>query len=135
MLKYKAQLPESQEDCIKHAVELGIDVGWALLQRRRYMMQQGFSGDKLYKYQPEDIAQCREIPYYKVLDLPKDNIMIQCPFHKDKHPSFLVRGNFGYCFGCGVKEDTISAVKRIYNYTFSQAIQWLLVKVREGWEV
>ncbi len=58
--------------------------------------------------------------------MPKDNVMIKCPFHEDTNPSFLVRGSFGYCFGCGAREDVIALCCRKYGHTFTSAIDFLL---------
>lgn len=50
-----------------------------------------------------------------------------CPFHKDKHPSFFIypETNSFYCFGCGVGGDVIKFVELLFNYSFKEAVKWL----------
>ena len=80
----------------------------------------------------EDIEFCRTLLYYQVLDLPKDNTMIVCPFHAEKTPSFLIRGTFGYCFGCGAHEDTVGLMMRRLRVDFITAIRELLTLYKGG---
>jgi len=75
------------------------------------------------KISQRKIEVARTVPYYRILGLKKDNVTISCPFHHDTNPSFLIKGNFGYCFGCGAKEDSIGAVMRLYETSFAGAIE------------
>ena len=72
------------------------------------------------------IDKARRFPYYKALRLKEDNMMIKCPFHEEKNPSFLVRNGFGFCFGCGAKEDSIGAIMRLCRTSFQNAVRGLI---------
>lgn len=46
-----------------------------------------------------------------------------CPFHDDKHPSFLVKDERFKCFACGAAGDVFTFVMRAENVTFPQAVR------------
>jgi len=48
-----------------------------------------------------------------------------CPFHKDKHPSFSIRGDKGHCFSCGFHGDVIDFIMQKQGMDFKQAINFL----------
>lgn len=50
-----------------------------------------------------------------------------CPFHADKNPSLLCYpdGRGFYCFSCGAGGTAIHIVKKLYNYDFKEAVQYL----------
>lgn len=54
----------------------------------------------------------------------KNNGMMCCPFHDDRHPSLKVDKRF-YCFGCHAKGDVIDFVGRIFNLTPYEAARKL----------
>ncbi len=50
-----------------------------------------------------------------------------CPFHSEKTPSFSVapaKGMF-YCFGCHEGGDVFAFVQKYYNYSFTEAMEYL----------
>ncbi len=58
-------------------------------------------------------------------------LMGLCPFHSEKTPSFSVtpaKGIF-YCFGCHEGGDVFSFVQKYYNYTFTEAMEYLADRV------
>ncbi len=62
---------------------------------------------------------------------PKGRSFISlCPFHNDKHPSFLVSPDKGiaYCFACSSGGDIFSFYQKIENVDFPQAIRDLAEK-------
>lgn len=48
-----------------------------------------------------------------------------CPFHNEKTASFLVKNDFGYCFGCGWNGDTIKFIMELEGISFVQAVKKL----------
>ncbi len=58
-------------------------------------------------------------------------LMGLCPFHSEKTPSFSVTPSKGifYCFGCHEGGDVFSFVQKYYNYTFSEAMEYLADRV------
>lgn len=51
-----------------------------------------------------------------------------CPFHNEKHPSFFVypTTNSFYCYGCQKGGNTINFVEELYNFSFTEAVEFLL---------
>ena len=58
-------------------------------------------------------------------------LMGLCPFHSEKTPSFSVTPGKGifYCFGCHEGGDVFSFVQKYYNYTFTEAMEYLADRV------
>ena len=50
---------------------------------------------------------------------------VQCPFHNERTPSFHVRENRFYCFGCGEKGDSIAFIMKLKGLDFLQAVKFL----------
>jgi len=48
-----------------------------------------------------------------------------CPFHPDRDPSFSVKGNRGYCFGCGWRGDIVDFVMAFKGFSFKEALEFL----------
>ena len=72
---------------------------------------------------PGMIQQAREYPYGELIELKRN--MAPCPFHSDKDPSFSVKNNFGHCFGCGWKGDTIAFYMEKMGVSFPEAVKAL----------
>lgn len=55
------------------------------------------------------------------------NYNTNCPFHKEKTPSFVVSPDkqVFHCFGCGESGDSISFLTKYKNYTFVEAAEYL----------
>ena len=55
------------------------------------------------------------------------NYSTNCPFHKEKTPSFIVSPDkqMFHCFGCGESGDSISFLTKYKNYTFVEAAEYL----------
>ena len=53
---------------------------------------------------------------------------IKCPFHEEKTPSFCIypEGKGFYCYGCGEGGNTISFVMKLYQYSFIEAVKFLI---------
>ncbi len=58
------------------------------------------------------------------------NYNTNCPFHKEKTPSFIVSPDkqMFHCFGCGESGDSISFITKYKNYTFVEAAEYLAKK-------
>ncbi|NLJ57489.1 MAG: DNA primase [Tissierellia bacterium] len=55
------------------------------------------------------------------------NFSTNCPFHKEKTPSFVVSPDkqIFHCFGCGESGDSISFMRKYKNYSFVEAAEYL----------
>ncbi len=58
------------------------------------------------------------------------NYNTNCPFHKEKTPSFIVSPDkqMFHCFGCGESGDSISFLSKYKNFTFVEAAEYLARK-------
>lgn len=87
--------------------------------------------DKKPKPESIDLALIRDIPIKTVLDnlgyRPNANGWYNCPFHKEKTPSFHVMPNNNKfkCFSCGESGTTIDLVMKINNCSVSESIKYL----------
>jgi len=50
---------------------------------------------------------------------------ICCPFHNEKTPSMKIYRKSFYCFGCGCGGDVLDFTKKIFNCSFTEALQTL----------
>ena len=48
-----------------------------------------------------------------------------CPFHREKTPSFKVKNDRFYCFGCNTSGDVIDFVQKYFGLSFTQALSKL----------
>jgi len=55
------------------------------------------------------------------------NFITNCPFHKEKTPSFVVskEKQIYHCFGCGESGNSINFLTKYKNYTFVEAAEYL----------
>lgn len=75
------------------------------------------------KLQESKIPLAKERKFSEFIDVKKN--MAICPFHADKNPSFSVKNNFGYCFGCGWRGDIIDFIVKFKSFSFKEAINFL----------
>jgi len=71
-----------------------------------------------------EIARALEFSFGQLIQLNKRGFAL-CPKHKESRPSFHVRNNYGYCFGCGYQADTIKFLMDKEGLTFPQAVRML----------
>lgn len=72
----------------------------------------------------DEIKRAREHPFDQLIELNR-NKKAPCPFHGDQDPSFSVKNNRGYCFGCQWNGDTIAFLMDKDGLTFFQAVRKL----------
>jgi hypothetical protein len=56
---------------------------------------------------------------------PARNGKYICPFHEEKTPSFSIKGQSWYCFGCGCGGDVIDFLVKLYNLSPIEAARQL----------
>ena len=72
----------------------------------------------------DQIRSAKEYPFSRLIEAKRN--MAHCPFHNlDKHPSFYIKNNFGYCFACGWSGDTIKFLMESQTLNFKQAVEIL----------
>ncbi len=67
------------------------------------------------------------------VDLKKsgaNRFMGRCPFHGDRSPSFSVKDQFYYCFGCKESGDVISFSMKLNSLSFEEACEDLAQRIR-----
>ena len=72
----------------------------------------------------EEIAKALLFPFENLIQINKRGFAL-CPFHKEKTPSFYVKNNWGYCFGCGRNFDTIHFLMERDSLSFPEAVRAL----------
>jgi DNA primase len=74
-----------------------------------------------------EVALVDVVAHYVTLRASGANLVAQCPFHKDKIPSFTVypASDTFYCFGCRAHGDVISFVQRVEHMRFPEALESL----------
>lgn len=90
------------------------------------MLPEAFVEELKFRNPLEDLAQ-----RYVNLKRSGKNFVGCCPFHSEKTPSFYIypaTGSF-YCFGCGAGGDVINFVRRIENFEYMEAINFLAQRV------
>jgi len=70
-----------------------------------------------------DIQRARDYPIKDLIGTDKDFVL--CPNHTEKHPSFCLKKNFGYCFSCGYSCDTIKYLQDAQGLSFVEAVKRL----------
>lgn len=68
----------------------------------------------------EQILSARNYPLSELIG--SKNLYALCPFHKEKTPSLYLKNNFYYCYGCGVKGDSIDLYMHLHGVSFSRAV-------------
>ncbi len=73
----------------------------------------------------EQIAKARDFPFEQLIELGRNN-MTKCPFHIEKTASFLVKNNWGYCFGCAWSGDILAFVMERDKKGFVETVKSLI---------
>lgn len=81
------------------------------------------SGNQRHGLTKEDIQRAKEYPFENLIEIRRG--MAICPFHDDHDPSFSIKSNYGYCFGCGWRGDVIAFVMERDGLPFGQAVKYL----------
>ena len=74
---------------------------------------------------PEEIAKAKDYPFEQLIELNRSN-MAKCLFHADDRPSFLVKNNWAYCFGCNWSGDSIKFLMERDRKGFVEAVKALI---------
>lgn len=72
---------------------------------------------------PEMIERAKNYPFQNLL--PNKKNFALCHFHNEKKPSFYIKNNWGYCYGCGWHGDTIKFLMDENKMSFVEAIKYL----------
>lgn len=70
---------------------------------------------------PDMIDQARQYPITSIIDFPKGRYRC-CPFHEDSNPSMALYDNHVHCFVCNRSWDSISAVMKLDDVSFREAV-------------
>lgn len=70
-----------------------------------------------------EIASAREYPMDGLVETRRGKAV--CPFHNEKTPSFTVKKNMYYCFGCQRGGDTIRFVMESRGMNFYDAVKYI----------
>lgn len=77
----------------------------------------------------KDIEQAKQIPISNFIRVNRAKKAI-CLFHSDKDPSMhIYNTNRYYCFVCGASGSSIDIVMKLYNCSFKEAVQKLLLNI------
>lgn len=79
------------------------------------------------KISQEEIERALNYPFENLIEIKKhiregEGFAI-CPFHSERKPSFYIKNNWGFCFGCSWNGDTIKFVMKKDDLTFPEAIR------------
>ena len=77
------------------------------------------------KYYFTDVEHILDNLKVEISGISGNNIMMCCPFHKERKPSFGIHAETGKynCFSCNAKGDIISFIGRILNVDRKEAIK------------
>ena len=93
-------------------------------ERRIKEIYQYVRKEKPGEINDSDIESAKNYPFENLIKTNKAGFA-PCPFHKEKTPSFYIKKNFGYCFGCGKQVDTIQFLMETEGLSFIQAVKIL----------
>jgi hypothetical protein len=91
-----------------------------LRELRRLVMEARIFVGKSIGFSPEVIARAREYPLVELIETRKG--FARCPFHQERTPSFCIKNNFYYCFGCEESGDAIDLYMKLKNVSFPRAV-------------
>jgi DNA primase (bacterial type) len=80
----------------------------------------------------EELQMFRDIEIAEILKVPRGRrVMLRCPFHNERTPSFLLDERNGYyCFGCGKKGSGALDFCRDMGYTFRESLEQLAIYLK-----
>jgi len=93
-------------------------------EKRKIEMQLRVSAGNSEGITGEMIARAREYPITELIACNRYKFA-KCPFHNDPTPSFFLKNNFGYCFGCQAHADSIDIFMKLNNCDFKTAVKTL----------
>lgn len=102
----------------------GIKTIIALQKEIFYLKSPGPKNGKGRAITDDMIERARQFPMDQLVEINR-NRMAVCPFHGDKDPSFSIKNNFGYCFGCGWHGNAIDFVMEKEGVRFADAVKRL----------
>ena len=70
------------------------------------------------------IQKARDYPFEMLVPEVRKDFAI-CPFHSERNASFYIKGNYGFCFGCGWKGDPIDFIQEKEGVNFLEAVKRL----------
>lgn len=79
----------------------------------------------------EDIKKAKQTPIENIINKPLKkvgkNLITNCPFHDDRHPSFYIypQTNTCWCFSCGQGGDSISFAMLLFGLDFIAVVKQL----------
>lgn len=78
------------------------------------------------KITEDDIEEAKNVPMDSILEFNNAGFAI-CIFHSDSHPSmkWWKQYNVVKCFSCGKSADTIGVIRKMYGYSFIEAVEYL----------
>ena len=79
------------------------------------------------KYYFTDVEHILDKLNVEVTSISGDNLMMCCPFHKERKPSFGIHKETGQynCFSCNTKGDILSFIGRILNIDRKESIKYI----------
>lgn len=82
----------------------------------------------------EEIERARAVPIENLINQPLrkggKTLVMLCPLHDERHPSFHVypESNSCWCYGCNQGGDVISFIRLLHGYSFQEAVRHLITK-------
>ena len=82
----------------------------------------------------EEIQQASAVPIENLINQPLRKsgkaLVGLCPLHNERHPSFYIypETNSCWCYGCNQGGDSINFIKLLHDYSFREAVQYLIGK-------
>ena len=84
-----------------------------------------------------DIQEALRVPIESLLERDRTirrsgrNLVSLCPLHEEKHASFFIypESNSCWCFGCNQGGNPINLVRLTHQYTFPEAVRFLIGKL------
>jgi hypothetical protein len=112
---------ENNEEYVNRLLLAETIARWKIQRKRVNAELRMLDGNSYENDGKLDIA--KERKFEEFLEVKKNKA--RCPFHKDKTPSFSIKGNKGHCFSCGFHGDIIDFIQKQHGFTFQQAINFL----------